>query len=437
LVERDRPLIGFFPAFGSMGETVPLVKIAKAYGDVGGESLFFSHGGQFEYLAEEIGARIVHLDRHIESIQPEQQRLYKDGVPWEEIMARRFTAEAIAHAVEEEVKALRGYPVDLVVSSFVLSCIISARVVGVPLVSLASGISTPVYARSGRLTIPEEYENVFTRILPRSWKNRVAGWYLLHSKRMTGEFNKVASQYHVPSFRYSYELFFGDETLICDDIHFLGVQPTREFPLNNYIGPLIAGNPDLQKGALDADVERHLGRPGRSIVLSLGSSYNYLAFFPRLVETLNETQYNVIILYKDFKKHDWCARMHEKILFKEFVPMGALLKRTDLAITTGGRGAIYSIAFSGKPAVCIPMIYEHQCNIENLVRAGAGVRLSKKNIDSARVLQAIDRVFHEYPMFLENARRLQGRLSMESGEKMAVQRLMEIQRAYRSRKQSS
>jgi len=57
----DLPLVGFAPVFYSIGETVPHVKIAERYIKEGGKAIFFSHGGNYEYLAEEIGCKVINL----------------------------------------------------------------------------------------------------------------------------------------------------------------------------------------------------------------------------------------------------------------------------------------------------------------------------------------------------------------------------------------
>jgi UDP:flavonoid glycosyltransferase YjiC (YdhE family) len=427
----EKPLIGFFPAFASMGETIPLVKIAKAYVDSGGRAIFFSHSREFEYLAEEKGFTIVRLKPLLGKNPEETNQLYKNGMPFEKVLARRFDRETIENAVEEEIEAFKTTKVEMIVSAFTITCSISARVLRIPLVVVTSGVSIPLYYESSDITIPEEYENFLIRLLPRSLKNRIAKWYLLHNKLLVREFNKVAAHYHVAPFRYTLDVLLGDHTLMCDDIKFLGIQPSKQFPLENFIGPLVPRTSDeKQPRKLDADIEKHLQRPGKSLVLAMGSAYNYGNLFPVLIVTLSKTDYNVIAVYKDIQNSDLRTKTSENILLKEFIPLDLVLKKVDLAITHGGRGTIYTVAYAGKPAICIPIISEQQFNIDNLVRAGAGVCLSKKNLDSNKILKAIDTIFDNYTMFLEHSQRLSKKLSGDAGEDKAVQRLLEIHQSY-------
>ena len=430
----DKPLIGFFPAFASMGEAIPLVKIAQSYMDVGGKAIFFSHNRKFEYLAEDIGCKVVRLD-HLLGKNPEKIiKLYKKGIPFEKILIRRFTRETIEKAVEEEIKAFKENRVELIVSAFTLTCSISARALKIPLVVVTSGVGTSPYYESGHLTFPEDYENLLTKMIPESLKKQIAKWYLLHNKKLTREFNKVASTYHVSPFKYMKDINLGDHTLICDDINFLGVQPSEDFPSENYIGPIISGTSDeKQNTEMDTEIESHLKRSGKSIVLVMGSSFNYRNLFPEIVGTLNKTDYTVIAVYKDINDSDLIFKTNENILFKEFIPLDRVLKKVDLAIIHGGRGTVYTVAYSGKPAIGIPITFEHQCNIDNLVRAGAGIRLSKRNLDSKRIFKAINTIFDNYSVFLQNSQNLSKTLTGESGEKKAVQRLIEIHQSYQKK----
>ena len=429
----DKPLIGFFPSFSSMGETIPLVKIAQAYCDAGGKALFFSHHRTYEHFAEERGFRIVRLDYLPENKPEEIKQLYDKGIPYEKIALRKMTKEAIEKAVREEINSFKENKVELIVSASMFTCSISVRAVKIPLIVVASGVLTAPYFTSGYATFPENYENFLTKIVPHRVKNRLTKWYLLHNKKLTRAFNNVASRYHLAPFKHLTDILRGDHTFICDDIHFLGVQPSKEFPLENFIGPIIFGSSDeTQKNELEADIEKHLQRPGKSILITLGSMYNYSNLFPVIINALQNTDYNIIAVCSDMK-NSGIANIPENILLKEFVPLDKTLQKVDLAITHGGRGTIYSVAYAGKPAICIPVIFEQQYNIDNLVRAGAGIHLSKKNLDPEKILTAIHTIFDNYALFLQNAQQLSKRIPKESGEKKAVKRIIEIQQLTQKR----
>jgi UDP:flavonoid glycosyltransferase YjiC (YdhE family) len=423
----EKPLIGFLPDFSSMGETLTLVKIAKVYTEDGGKVVFFSHSSEFEYMAKDIGCPVVRLQHFFKKKHEDLENSYQKGMPFEKLLYRWFDTETIENAVKTEIDAFTEYKVDVLVSAFNLTSSISARASKIPLVVVISGVNIPPFFESGYVTFPEDFENVFTRLLPQSLKNRIARWYIIHNKNLTRNFNNVAKKYHLAPFKYFNDLYLGDHTLICDDINFLGIQPTKDFPLNNFIGPIVPrSTEDSSRNRLDTDVERHLRRPGRSMVVVMGSEYNYRGLIPELVEALNATPYNVIIVHRNIKDSGMISKADDNILFKEYVPLAALLQKVDLAMTHGGRGTIYTVAYSGKPAICVPVIVEHQFYIDCLVRAGAGVRLSKRALFSQKLLPTIQTMFDHYPDFLRNAQQLSKKLTKEYGEINAVRRLLEI-----------
>jgi len=427
MIHTEKPLIGFFPCFSSMGETIPLVKIAKLYMELGGKAIFFSHTGKYEYLAENIGCKVVRLGNLMGECPDELVQLYKEGVPFEKIMIRQFKKGIIERAVEEEIEAFTKSRINLIVSAFNPTCSISARALKIPLVVLTSGTAIPPYFKSGFATFPENYENFFTKMLPKSLKNRIAKWYLLNNKLLVKEFNKVTTKYQVRPFKYCNDIFLGDHTFVCDDINFLGIQPSEDFPLENYIGPIIAG--DLfkeRKNKIDFDIINHLKRPGKSILLVMGSAYKFDRLLLKIVETLNKSDYNVIVVYSNPKNKDKLPETNENILFKEFLPLDEILKKVDLAITHGGRGTIYTIAYSGKPAICMPLAMEHQYNIDNLVRNGCAIRLSRKYFKPREVVGSINKIFDDYDTYLKNSKKLAEKLQKEDGAEKAVKRLMEI-----------
>jgi hypothetical protein len=63
MMKTDRKtIIGFFPGFFDIGETYHLIKIAKCYQEQGGKVIIFSHGGDYEYLANEQNFEIIRMN---------------------------------------------------------------------------------------------------------------------------------------------------------------------------------------------------------------------------------------------------------------------------------------------------------------------------------------------------------------------------------------
>ena len=160
----EKPLIGFFPFFYSAGETIPLIKIAKSYMNLGGKVIFFSHGGKYEYLAKDNDIKIVRLKNSSELVEKKfSYKKLKEKVPIEKLMFKEFSKEFIKDLIDEEINVFKTTGIEGIVSSFNLTSSISARVSNKPLIVLISGTSIPQYYKSRFVTYPDSYENFLTK----------------------------------------------------------------------------------------------------------------------------------------------------------------------------------------------------------------------------------------------------------------------------------
>ena len=190
-----------------MGETLPQVKIAKKYIEKGGEGIFFSHGGKYEHLAKEIGCEVIKLKGLEWRKAMAEVDIFK--IPVEKRQFLAYNKKTIGH-VESEIEEFKKTGVDLVFSSFNPTSSISARALNIPLVVLISGTFISPYFQQGLATFPENYENVFTKILPLSLKNMIIRWILLNNRYLVRDFNKDAEKYNVKRFRTLNDILEGD-----------------------------------------------------------------------------------------------------------------------------------------------------------------------------------------------------------------------------------
>ncbi len=427
---QDLPLIGFFPNFHSVGETLPLIKIAKIYTELGGRVVFFSRNGKYEHLTKEINCELIKLKEiSLLKVVDEFRKKVEDveKIPYEKFIFGPYTSDTISRFVEEEIIAFKKANVKMILCTFNLSASISARVLKIPLVVLISGTITSAYFRSGLASFPENYENIFTKLLPSKLKNTLAKWIYLNNKILVKDFNCVAKKYHIKPFQTLNDILAGDHNLVCDDINFLGIKPDNKYPLENFIGVITGGLFEKQINEVDNDVKKHLERPGRSIFLAMGSSRDKLLFLS-ILDALNQKDYNVIAVYTTIDKEE-LPKVKDNILLKKFINQPILVnKMVDLAIIHGGRGTVYNAAYSGKPVIGIPMFIEQQHNINNLLRRGVGLRLSKKFFKKEDLLNAIETIFSDYNKYLKNSQDLANSLTKQSGEKKAVKRIIDIVR---------
>lgn len=410
-----KPLIGFLPDFGGFGEAYILVKVAKRYVALGGEVVFFSHGGEYEYWAKDEGFKIVRIKPDKSEIMSLRRYFSQKG---EEYIIRMIKDEASIYRTVG-IKAL-------VQKSVFFSCVLAARVAKIPLITITSGTWTPDYYKQNRGTFPDSRENFFTFLLPKYLKNRITNWYTLnHVEPAQKIINQIAKKLNIYPKNYV-DIIMGEYTFAVDDIEFLGLKPTKDFPAENYVGPVLSDDLFKKEAEQDDKIENHLKRPGRSILISLGSDYPKELFL-RFLKILDHTEYNVIAVYTTNLKEDELPEVNDNILLKKFVPSIARLnKLVDLAIIHGGLGTVYTAVYAGKPVIGIPNVDEQQFNLDCLVRHGTAIRLSKKYFKERDLLNAIEEIFNKYDTYLENAQRLSLKLPKPEGEKNIAKKLLEI-----------
>jgi UDP:flavonoid glycosyltransferase YjiC (YdhE family) len=408
---------------------LPQIKIAKKYIEKGGKGIFFSHGGKFQHLAKEIGCKVVKLKNL--SWKDALVGIDRVKTPLERQQFIAYNKKTIESLVKSEIEAFKEKGIDIIVSSFNPTCSISTKVLDIPLIVLISGTTTSVYYRSGFATFPDNYENIFTRILPVSFKNYIARWILLSNNLLVKDFNRVARKYNIKRFSTLNEILEGDHTLFCDDINLFGKKASKKFPINNFIGPVSLKLLENKEDSLDKDIKNHLKRPGKSILFTLGSAQSNIEspvnkLFIKILGLFSQTDYNVIVICGKIPITK-LPKTSNNILIKKYVKSPEkLMKKIDLAIIHGGRGTVYNVAYSGKPSIGIPFFIEQQYNIDCLVRNGAGKKVSSKFFKSEKFLRTIKTIFDNYDMYLKNAKKLSKRLSKDIGEEKAVKRIIEI-----------
>ena len=419
MINTDKkPLIGFFPGFFDIGETYPLIKIANRYQEIGGKVSIFSHGGQYEYLAKEQGFKIIRMKPIARG--PDITRYFMKKS--DEDIVKMIKNQALVYQ-KSGIKAL-------VQTSSYLDCLLAPFVAKVPLISIISGTLAPPYNQANYATYPDNFENYYTKLVPQFVKNRINNWYTLNYKGpIVKKFNRIAKKTNIKTrFRCFQDLILGDHTFLCDDMTFLGLKPTNNFPAKNYIGPILSDDLfDTKLKKEDYEIENHLKRSGESILLTMGGSSRMKDIFLEILKILNQTNYNVIATYTSILNNEELPKLNKNILMKKFIPfMAKLNKRVDLAIIHGGRGTVYNAAYSGKPAIGIPLNSEQQYNLDSLVRHGMAIRLSKTFFKKDKLLNALNEIFNNYDIYLKNAQALTQKLPKPQGDKNAARRIIEI-----------
>jgi len=416
-----KPLVGFFPVFYNLAETGRAVLIAKRYIELGGEAVFFSHGGEYEYLAKDLGCEVIRV--HPIYTKEFIDRLWKASRL--ETLRNPYSTQDILDHVEGEISAYKKTSIKLIVSTNNTTCVISARVLKIPLIFVRSRFN-PQFTY-----YPEDAEILFTHILPEWLKLKILNWYFPHAKHYLPPFVKVAKKYHVTPPKTGHALTKGDYTFYTDFQQLANIKDDKHSPDEYYIGPIFFDElikKNIEKNEVVAQEEaihKHLKRKGRSILISLGSS-GTREMFIKMLELLNNTDYTVIGVFTSILKDDELPAFNENILLRKFVPsLEKIFTLVDLAIIHGGQGTVYTAAYAGKPVIGFPMLLEQHSNLEMLARQGMAKIASRKSIEK-NLLPMIKDIFDNYDEYLTKAQSLSKRLPKPDGDRIAAHLIYQI-----------
>lgn len=415
--------IGFFPVAFDLAETTRMVNIAVALRGLGEyEPVLFSHGGQHESLITEHDLTLIPVEPTFTQKDIDHfWRLDTMETVWGDIFSHRFLKDQVVH----EIEAFKKTGIEMVVTGFNLPCDISARAVQAPLVWVIPATAVKLYLDTGRASFPDALERPALRIVPESWKDRFYAWIMRDSKIWLKPFTKVAKEMGIePVAASTYDLWEGDHTLYSDLLDFIDLPDGVNAPKENFVGPLLG---QLQM-ELEPEIEAHLTRSDRSIYFAMGSS-GKKDLFLRVLKTLGQTNFPVVAAYTTILDESEVPRVSPNVMLRKLVPAERVSQLAGLSIIHGGQGTVYTAAYSGRPAIGIPMQFEQQYNLDCLVHHGCGMRLSKNLFREKDLLAAINQIFDNYDVYREKAKALAARLNAQpkaDGALTAARRIVEL-----------
>ena len=72
-----------------------------------------------------------------------------------------------------------------------------------------------------------------------------------------------------------------------------------------------------------------------------------------------------------------------------------MINLADISVIHGGQNTVMNACLSGTPIVGVGMHPEQQANLDACVRKGFAIRLNKRRVRPASLLDAIDRLLHD------------------------------------------
>lgn len=292
--------------------------------------------------------------------------------------------------VEDELAILDAYKPALVICDFRLTMYISARLRGIPVVSLLGGRWLLQYA-SGPVDPARTHPSydVLERILGDSLARRVAKPVQLRILRWKmAPYYALAREYGLELPRDIWDWFIGEHNLILDT-ETMG--PTGPLPAHfTRVGPII-WNPDMTMPSWMDEIETD--RP--LIYVTMGSTGDP-ALFRLLIEELGKLDCSAVFSTGgqiDLSPNELPANVR----MAQFLPGGEVMKRADLVIFHGGAGTAYQAIAAGTPGIIIATHLEQEFAGGVFEAHGGGAFHTMREVKArpALLLEAVNQVLQD------------------------------------------
>ena len=274
-----------------------------------------------------------------------------------------YTQTFVEQCVEEELKAIKAFQPDAIVGDFRPSAAISARVAGVPYISVVNAYMTD-YFDPVDVMIPKEKSAARHAIASIAGKAIQA----VQKRALASPFRAAAKKFGLKDLVSLYDFLKGDLTLIADLPQFC---PLENLPSSyRYIGPLIwEGN--------SVPAPRYLENrdPSRPLIYATTGNTGEEKLVDLVVESFKEKPCDVVITTGEYI-HPRNITGFPNIHIEKFIPGSMVLKHATVAIHCGGNGTTYQVISHGVPAVVLPFNNDQKINAWLIKRNGLGLPLS-------------------------------------------------------------
>lgn len=421
-------------AFQDAGDTTRAIAMAvalrdlcpanlKAEGEGGLRITFLSCGSRFEYMITEAGFPIAAAQPRVKgiSVAHDLEWSFPEFFGSEEI-ARRF--------IEGQLAALRDLRPDVVFHGMWAPASLAARMLGIRTINFLPVPLHPGSFAHGLIRDLPDMIPVVTR-LPRGmrkWLAWLASGAMVKKAPIFWQHNlgaaAAACGWPVKGPLSLFDMNMADLNLVNDHPVFHADYAHR-LPKNIVItGPLFAAN----AGELDADIVAHMkSGPGPAILVTMGSSGTEEFLFEAIKAfRLNKADdWKAVILASPSicpieKAREAAAGDPRLLVTQRFIPAPAANALADLVVIHGGQGTVQTAVAAGKPIVGVALQIEQQTNLDNVMDAGAGIRIQRQ-FWKARAIRNAARAVLDDPTYTAKARALGETINNMDGAKTAAE----------------
>lgn len=382
-------------AFQDAGDTTRAIAMAAALRDlcppiIDLKTNFLSCGSRFEYQIRDAGFNIVPAQPRVKGIS------VAHDLGWD--FPEFFGSEEIAKTfIDGQLDAFRELKPDVVFHGMWAPASLAARILGIRTINFLPVPLVPGSFAHGLIRDLPDMIPLFTR-LPRPIRQKLAWWgggLMIKAPIFRQHRLGVAAKacgWPIEGPISLFDMNMADLNLVNDHPVF-HTDYANKLPENIVItGPLFARND--QK--LDEDIAAHMKRgPGPAVLVTMGSSGREEFLFEAIkaLKMNKADDWNAVILASpsicSIDKARAAAGDDTRLLVSDrFIPATAATALADVVVSHGGQGTVQTSVAAGKPIVGVALQIEQQINLDNVMDAGAGIRIQRqfwkaKNIHSA------------------------------------------------------
>ena len=368
----------------NLAETGRHLEIARACKDLF-KIVFMSYGGPYEHLIEEEGFTLKKMNPRLTDKQLKHIRRALSGETFNTV--GYFTAREMRPRVENEIELFKELKPECILTGWCQSVLLSARISGVPLINVLHSTSITEYYQAGLQSIPDRRDFAFLhRLFSEQQINRRISNLVLKLKLPVKPFNNLSKKYGLKEFRNVIDLLEGDYTLLADIPEWVGLPDIR--PSLYYVGPL----PYKSHGEIPEEIAQ-IPKDKPIIYFAMGSS-GKPEIIADIIRGFRNKPYYVIAPVSAHIK-DMNIEIPPNVIVTGFLPAHKVNPMADISVIHGGQNTVMNACLSGTPIVGVGMHAEQQANLDACVRKGFAIRLNKKRMNAAAVLEAIDKLLRD------------------------------------------
>ncbi|MGZ4849291.1 MAG: glycosyltransferase [Halobacteriota archaeon] len=141
------------------------------------------------------------------------------------------------------------------------------------------------------------------------------------------------------------------------------------------------------------------------VYFTMGTTWVRKKILTKAIRASTNAPWKLVVSISNLLKTEEWPDLPENVLLRNYVPQSELAKEIDAIVTIGGQNTVLDALSAGVPLVVIPQMGDQFDLAQQVVEAGAGLRLDPGQVSVRSLHEAISKVLNE-PSYGQNAERI-------------------------------